>query len=337
MGRYDLWLRKYEEKKKLILEEIQTYRLELKRVIEQLKEKNLFTKIDEKRKIDATICFIDGGDAIKELLGASIYLIKASALVLEKRSDKLSNERFLRDLDFGVLEYEENNKERVELLRCLMEFQLGRDCIKKFNPDFLLMDGSLYVNANKRYSQPKLVIKHRALFNSLLKEAEKNGTKLIGVSEDSRSRVLVNYLTNRYNLKIPRFITDSTLIKITAKDNICKSITFKPLADGSEKDYEFQTFYLQPTPLANPLRIDVPDLGYDIEEIASLVYNLSLGSRSYGYPIGLHLAHLDAKVEAFEMEWCTKQLAKVLEQDELFSVMLRKTRRELRPKIRYEK
>jgi len=68
--------------------------------------------------------------------------------------------------------------------------------------------------------------------------------------------------------------------------------------------------------VSNPLRIDVPDWEKDFDGIIRLILQLSRGSKQYGYPMPLYLAHLDARIEQKHAEWSTTQLIHYLSKND---------------------
>jgi NurA-like 5'-3' nuclease len=70
-----------------------------------------------------------------------------------------------------------------------------------------------------------------------------------------------------------------------------------------------------------------------MEEALSLIAELSKGSRYYGYPIPLYLAHMDARINPKHAEWAANQLSAHIQKKDrnLYDSVLRKNRRSLRP------
>jgi len=234
----------------------------------------------------------------------------------------------------NVIEYDDHTKEKVELLRGAMEFSTAIECIEKHKPEYLFIDGSLYVNSTRKAIEcPEYEI-YRKKFSRLLRLSRENLIRLVGVSEDSKSKLFGNYLSAEYGVKFPRFMTDSSILKILAGNRKYRTIEFKPMQKfESDLTVSFPTAYLQPTPLSNPLRIDVPDWEQDFDQVISLIAELSKGSRHYGYPIPLYLVHLDARIESKQLEWSTNQLIHYISKSELglYETILQKTRRAFRP------
>ena len=340
MRHYSIWLEKYGKSRDTLLGNLRGYKEEIDLVRAGIADKRLVLPLDRDRAdIAARMCFVDGGEGMKELLGASVYFIRASALLLDKRGE-VAGEKFIRDLDMGILEYDDYTKERIEFLRSMMEYGVAERCIEEHSPEYVFLDGSLYVNFRKRPVDCEEYGLCRKKFTRLLKLAKSRGTHLCGVSEDSRSRLFIHYLSGKYNMKFPRFMTDSSLLRLLAKNTKYRTVAFTPNAkfesNGDENtllSVSFPTVYLQPTEVSNPLRIDVPDWEKDFDRIISLIMQLSRGSKQYGYPMPLYLAHLDARIEQKHADWSTTQLIHYLSKNdpELYETILRERRHGFRP------
>jgi len=339
MRHYAIWQDKYSKNRENLLAGLKGYKKDLEPLKKLLTEKKLILPLPKTGKdISAKMCFVDGGEGFTELLGAAVYFIKASGLVLD-RSGEAQKERFERDLDISILEYDDHTKERIELLRGIMEFDVAEKCIEEHAPEYLFLDGSLYVNFSRRPVECKEYPVYRKKFVRLLRLAQKKGVHLIGVSEDSRSRLFASHLSTKYGIKPPRFMTDSSILRLTAGNTRYRTIEFTPYArfesheQNGTMQVSFPTIYMQPTEASNPLRIDVPDWEKDFDKVIELINQLSKGSKHYGYPLPLYLVHMDAKIEQKHADWSTNQLVCYLSKNDpdLYETILRERRRGFRP------
>jgi len=341
MRHYSLWLDKYDKRKGQILSSLREYKKQIELIMEKIPSKELILPLkDSHKELNSKMCFVDGGEGIRELLGASVYFIRASGLIMSRLDDKEHNEFFVRDLDMNIIDHDEHTKERVELLRDAMEFDVAISCIEGYKPDYLFLDGSLYVKARKKPIECEEYPIYRKKFVRLLKLCRKKSVHVLGVSEDSKSKLLANYLAMKYNVKFPKFMTDSGILRLLAQNTKFRTIEFTPQSQFEADDkisptivLSFPTVYLQPTELSNPLRIDVPDWESSFDEIIDIVIELSKGSRHYGYPLPLYLAHLDARIHEKQSEWSTAQIVHhILKHDnELYNAIMRGNRRSARP------
>ncbi len=339
MRHYSLWLERYNSRKDQILRNLKVYKDEINSIKKIVSDKNLILPLKETvADINESMCFVDGGEGISELLGVSVYFIRASGLILDRRQGK-QNEEFIRDLDIDVIDYDDHTKERVEFLRGAMEFDVAMRCIEEHHPLYLFIDGSLYVNSRKRVIDCSEYQIYRKKFSRLLKLCKKESIHIVGISEDSQSRLFSNYISMKYKIKIPGFMTDSSILRIISKNMKFRTIEFIPPSifesDSDNIKLSFPTVYIQPTSLSNPLRVDVPDWEQDFDGIIELIVHLSKGSKQYGYPLPLYLVHLDARIEENQTEWSTRQIIHHLsrEDPELYETILRERRRGFRPSL----
>jgi hypothetical protein len=342
MGHFSVWLDRYEGCRDRISDDLRNYKAQIDSVRDKISDRGLILPLKTPEKeINARMCFVDGGEGIRELLGAAIYFIRASGLVMDKSSR--GKEKFVRDLDIDIIDYDEYTKERVELLRGAMEFDVALKCAEDHSPEYLFLDGSLYVNSRKKPIECEEYPVYRKKFVRLLKLCKKNSIHVLGVSEDSKSRLFANYLAIKYDIKFPRFMTDSCILRILKKNDVYRTVEFTPQSRFESDDKltstliaSFPTVYVQPTQLSSPLRVDVPDWERDFDKIISLIVQLSKGSKQYGYPLPLYLVHLDARIKKKHADWCAQQLIHYISRKDidLYNSILHETRRGLRPMSR---
>lgn len=343
MGHFAIWLEKYNSCRDGILEDLSAYKKQIDEIRDRISKEEIILPLpDSGKKYSGRMCFVDGGEGLRELMGAAIYFIKASALLLDKKGPRYINEKFTRDIDINVLDYDGHVKDRVELLRGAMEFDVAMKCIEENKPEYVFLDGSLYVNSRIKPIECDEHTIYRKKFVRLLKLCKKKDIHLVGVSEDSKSKLLTNYVGMRCNLKFPKFMTDSSILRMLAGNTRYRTIEFIPQSRfesngrlSSNLIASFPTAYIQPTPLSNPLRVDVPDWEHEFDKIIDVIIDLSKGSRHYGYPLPLYMVHLDAKVESKQADWSTKQLIHHISSGDptLRETILNKKRRDLRPKL----
>ena len=341
MRHYNLWLEKYASRRSQILSKFSEYKKLTQELREKIPEKELLLKINPEEEIPQTrLCFVDGGEGLRELMGMGIYFIRASGLLITHNCGSGKGECFERDLDMNIIDYDDYTKERVELLRDSMEFDIALNCAKKHKPEYIFLDGSLYVKARRRPIECEEYSVYAKKFMRLLSLCKKEKIRLVGVSEDSKSKLLTKHLSQKYKVKLPSFMTDSTLLRILCGNKTYRTIEF-PTQSKIESNDEttasltagFPTAYTQPTPLANPMRVDVPDWDNNLERAINLIAALSKGSKQYGYPLPLFLVHLDARIKEGHMEWSTDQMINYLLKADptIADAIFRKTRRGARP------
>jgi len=334
MRHYSLWLQQYKKRREELLTNLRSYKKLIEEITKQIPVDGLILPLDSDKKLEGKkFCFIDGGEGIRELLGAAIYIIRASGLIITKSGGNHSGEQFVRDLDINIIDYDEHTNERVGLLRGAMEFSVAMRCIIEHNPEYLFLDGSLYVNLNQNPIECIEYEIYKKKFIELLKLCKEKNVHLTGISEDSSSRLLISHLSAKYNLDFPKFITDSGILKLLSKRDTYKTVWFTPKSKSKETAIKFTTTYLQPTALSNPIRVDVPEWEQNGEGIINLIVDLCKGSRYYGYPLPMYLVHLDACLKPKQSEWSTNQLIHYVSKHdtELYDALLKDTRRGMRP------
>jgi len=332
---------KYSHRRQQIIEKFDDFKQVISDIRSSLNVEEILLDIGEQEKSSSKkLAFVDGGEGIRELLGVGIYLIRASCLIIASEEGSEKGEVFERDVDMNIIDYDKNLKDRVELLREGMEFDVALKSVKKHSPSHIFLDGSLYVKARRDPIRcPEYEI-YRKKFVRLLKYCKQKQIHVIGVSEDSKSRLLSTYLSKKNSIKFPPFMTDSTLLNVISEKSTYRTLIFTPQSRFEADEMlsvnlkaSFQTCYLKTTEISNPLRIDVPDWENDFISIIRLIKKLSKGSKSYGYPLPLYLVHLDARIRPSQTEWTTKQIVSyITKHDQLLgNAVLGKSRRMLRP------
>jgi hypothetical protein len=281
--------------------------------------------LSEKEAKPSSMCFVDGGEGYRELLGAGLYFVRATSLLMSEDF----GQRFIRDVDLGIISYDDNTKDRVELLREAMELDVATETLRKYKPEYVFLDGSLYVKATRKAIECEEYSDYIQKYYKLVHAAGKAGAALVGVSEDSKSRLLKGYLASRYGVAFPDFFTDPTILSMLAPKRKYSTTRLTLTSNGTE----YTTAYIKVHRLANPLRVDVVGGEEKFEKAVQVIRELSKGSRHYGYPIPLYLAHLDAKINPKHADWSSRRLKHhtLRENPELGEAIFGKTRRELRP------
>ncbi len=339
MRHYSLWLDKYSRRRAQILSSWSSYAKAVGELRTRIPEDEMFMELNEAGDVKSRMCFVDGGEGLRELLGLGVYFIRASGLMLST-GEAGEGELFVRDLDMNVIDYDDHTKERVELLRDGMEFDVALKAVEEHSPEMVFLDGSLHVKSRRKPIKCPEYELYRKKYVRLLRACRKRKIRLVGVSEDSKSRMLTHHLAQKYGVKFPKYMTDSTVVRILAGDSIYRTVEFRPQSRfEADETIEsgvvagFPTAYMQPTKLSNPLRVDVPDWEKDFSGVLSIIASLSKGSRQYGYPLPLYLAHMDAHIASAQMEWTVRQIVNYVgSRDALLGgAVLKATRRMGRP------
>ena len=323
---YPIWSRRIEEKRGEIDRFVRSINSNIDKILDESELGELIYALDVENILKfkkTTLGAVDGGEGIQELTGVAVYLIRASGLY----SKVGSGGEFLRDLDLGVFPLDRQTKAKVQFKRATIEFEVARRLAMEKKPDYLLMDGSLLVATE---IDPIHINEYRlyiAALRALIESCARSGVRLVGVSEDSASRGLINFLKERNHTshsinKLMSSLTDSSLIQFFVqrkmpsagkkKDVSIATEAFLPVSDKGRDwikkntgiDKLFSTFYVQATKFGKSLRVDFPaDADWDDKKIqkesktiATLLVAMSQTPRRYGYPFPLFMAHQDAEV-----------------------------------------
>jgi hypothetical protein len=351
---YSLWSRRIKEKGKEINRMMGDMHGNIGRVLDESALEGMVYGMELKSAPKRlSLGAVDGGEGLKELSGVTVYMIRASGFFIKGGGE------FIRDLDLGVIRLDRQTKAKVQFMRATMEYNVARELAHKFKPDYLLIDGSLLVGVEIdpiRINEYRLYI---ASLRALIESCEKLGVQLVGVSEDSASRGLIAYLSEKSHLdrkiaSVLSSLTDASLIQFYIQNKLLKqgkkfeclaTRQFLPVSDKGRDwikkhtgiDRDFPTFYLQATKFGRSLRVDYPTDGKTddrkAEKLASLLASLSQTPKRYGYPSPLFLAHQDAELPRSLMDKTSllieKQIFKSF-RDEYISIYARK-RRDSRP------
>jgi len=313
---YELWSRRVGEKQKEINIAVSQVHRGIESLLKDAKLDKMLYRAAESAP-DASVGAVDGGEGLLELSGMAAYMIRASGIV-KKGSGEKSKSEFVRDLDLGVLPINKQTKARVQFMRAAMEYSTAAKIAEEHKPEYLLIDGSMLVGVE---IDPIKIDEYDIYIESLrnlINISEKNSIKLVGVSEDSTSRGLIGYLSERglgkEAISALGSLTDASLLQLYINrrygDEFSPMAT-KPFIPVSNKgrewiikntgiDKSFPTFYLQATRIGRPLRVDFPSDGKNIgekaKETAAFLTRLSQIPKRYGYPLPLYLAHSDAEL-----------------------------------------
>ena len=328
MVHYDIWMRKYLENRESIVKALRDSARDVEEVKKKIPIDELIKPLElPKVSLSEGMCFVDGGEGLRETMGAGVYFVRASALHL---SSVESGGEFIRDLDLGVIAYDDYTKERVEFMRETLEHKVAAECILKHKPAFAFLDGSLYVKSQQKRIECAEFFESEAAFSKLLESAQRLCTQLVGVSEDSKSRLLKRHLESRFGVKFPAFLTDPTILEMLSPHKTYMTATLSP----KRGSHTYKTVYIKPMPHANPMRVDFAPWIQDVSTPLSVVAELSKASGGYGYPMPLYLAHLDSAIPERQADWNTKRIVDhaIKDDEKTGGAVFGRTRRDVRPK-----
>lgn len=342
MAKLDLWLKTFSQRRVQILSRCTSIMSDMDSVKKHLNTSDIIRSIPLSKKSSIRASFVDGGQGLTELMGLGMYLVRASALTVSCNPSMCQDEDFLRDLDMDVIRYDHNTKERIDLKRDALEFEVALRSIEENKPSVVVLDGSLYVKAYRKPLYNMEYKKYKRMFARLVGKCRREGVLLVGVSEDSKSRLFTRHIQKTYRMCMPPFLTDSSVLKLIGSKEGFATKTFVPdvpwdLSKGEPnlKDLRFPTSYLCIKKSSNPLRVDILGDEENMDAALSLTNDLTKGSGRYDYPIPLYLVHLDARIKTNHMDWTSNQLLGYISKNNtrLADALLSKTRRLCRPTL----
>ncbi len=322
----------------------------------ELLEENFFYPI-QPAELNLKIAGTDSGFVGKRMHSIDIILIKTVSAVFSYKKNILEKaEYFPSPTDFpkpfissNVLENDEFlcNK---SLLRLKEEISCSKKAIENFKPDYCFIDGSIipqYADKPRKDSQlGSDYLDLINLFESLYQTAEENNCNLIATVEDSRGSrfrsILQKGLLEKNHLIEPSsldcFFDSSLLDYLLLKNqrsfcfNYTSSIKDHPILNDFKEKWasKIKTFYLKPSLLDRPLRIEFLHNGKELteycNEIGSVVLTLSSLHKEYAYPSILIEADLRARLKPNEVETLFNKIQDKLGRDNAFLSLRRNSR-----------
>lgn len=204
------------------------------------------------------------------------------------------------------------------LKRLNEEISLAIKSIESKKPRVLLIDGSLLPLASDRPADGSSLlndyIEVAKLYSSLFKAAGENNCLLIGITKDSRGKRFIDLLGNEKC----RQTSDSFFLDFLLKpgERTCAIAYHKEsgkspmLKDIGAAVDSVSIFYLKSSEHDRPMRVEFLNGSRSIDEVASLVYSLSMINSSYAYPAALIEVDLCAAIGRSDAEMIQKALVR---------------------------
>ncbi|MFH1285221.1 MAG: DNA double-strand break repair nuclease NurA [Candidatus Micrarchaeota archaeon] len=281
-------------------------------------------------QLNCKVAAVDGGLLAQEFHGCDLVLSRAVGVLFEYNEGKLISHSYhpasSPEPELAALESLDNHEFQwhKSLFRLKKELECARECIEKFRPHFLLMDGSLVPQISDIPSDTSEV---RALYNevisdyiSLYESATRSKCALVGVIKDSRGKhfmsLLSKVLTESAKETLARS-TDTSFLHFLLNENertfffpYSTSKGHQVLRDFGEWGTRIHAFYLRPSGDDRPLRVEflsANPIG-EGESIPQTILALSKISKNYAYPAVLIEADMRAALEPIEMERAYREL-----------------------------
>ncbi len=276
-------------------------------------EKKLTKKVSPRELNGLRVIGIDGGLSQHEYHGMDMILTRAVAAIFNY-SDKLNVEYFPSAIPtpiFTVISdpYSDGDfKKSASLERQKTEIALALDAFNKFNPDLLLLDGSIVPHMNDRPGKGAATEKYEevlGIFRKLYKSA--NG-KLAGCVEDSRGRrfcEIISKIVSEDLQKVLSGIRDTNLLYHVLETSE-RTFVFR-LSEETDNIY---SFYIKTAEYDRPVRIDFyaeDKIVETADNIASIVLATSCHN-TYGIPAPIIEADCRAKLKEHDVDSLHDQL-----------------------------
>ncbi len=255
---------------------------------------------------------VDGSIVSKRCYGLDLALISAMAAIFEYCSGKLVKTKFYPSPPFKKLVtytqpiLEDKLSLSLSYHRQLTELKVAYNVLKNEKPDFLILDGSLYLKENLLESFPK----YSEIYNLFIKICEicKNrGIYLVGVVKDSRCAKFVQDIAKVTGEKLN--IRDVSLLYNLLREGE-RTTTFK-----LNPSQNILSFYLKVSEYDKPLRVDFLAVDGDSQlacTVASVIYFLSSFNKTFGYPAVLLEADARVRLSKDDIEAVYYELLKKL-------------------------
>ncbi len=296
-----------------------------------LEEKIIFP-IDTSNLHNLTVGGVDGGLVKKSFHGIDLMLLRAVAVIFSYNDNKLSTVEYYPDaiptpepktvLDpFSDIEFEVNSS----IERLIKETTVAREAIEKFEPDFMLLNGSIvphYIYVPEKGSM--LYENYRRMiesYNKLFDAVKQRKTILAGVIEDSRGVRFCELLNSIFLTRIhPNVPTELKIVLSRTKDSNLLTYVLKkgersfvfPYSSDADKQpilkeldarKQIFSFYLKTAEFDRPVRVDfLADKPIEIAEKIASVLLACCGHESYGIPSVIIEADQRAKLSEDDLE-----------------------------------
>ncbi|MFH1752293.1 MAG: DNA double-strand break repair nuclease NurA [archaeon] len=281
----------------------------------------------KKIPLTSVVAGIDSGFVAKSFHSSDLLLVKAMASIFSYDNGKLSKAQYYPNyysfpkpvFTVDAMEAEELSCKR-SLVRLEEELSLALSVLKKFKPDYLLLDGSIipqYVDKSRH----KKIEGHYSSLIDLIQELYQSSIDLncclVGCVEDSRGARFSNIIQENLSSHLPfdssklDNVFDSVLLNYflnvgerTMVFSYSKSVKEHPVLSDLKKEFSenIQVFYLKPSPFDRPLRIEFLNSSKcNLESLASTIQFLSSFHKEYAYPTVLIEADLRARLNPTEV------------------------------------
>ncbi len=202
------------------------------------------------------------------------------------------------------------------IVRQLLEIQRAIDCIEKFKPEILLLDGSIVPHYMSKPSKTSVVYteyeKLLDLYKKLYEKIEESGTFLAGVVEDSRNDrfckllgkfILPKIENQSFSGLLERSRDTNLLFWVLDKNERTQTFSYSEDENLNQKELNknVYSFYIKTAKYDRPVRVDFLDKEKE-DFIASVLLSITGQHSGYGFPTVLIEADNVAKLSEQEID-----------------------------------
>ncbi len=299
---------------------------------DEILESKLIVQVPESSQTNLKVAGVDGCLLKKSFHGIDLMLLKAIGVIFSYDDSKLTNTEYYPNAmpspetrtmmdPFSDMEFEINSN----IERQIKEVETAKETIEKYEPDILLMHGSLIHHYTFVLEKGTLLGENYKrmiqTYTNLFDIVKKKKTVLAGVMEDSRSTRFCDVLNSMLFIhNNPRFPPEMKVVLTRTKDSNLlsyvlnkgeRSLVFPYSSQTSQHpiltefgDNKIFTFYLRTAESDRPIRIDfLGDKG--IVDVANLISSAIMKMNShenYGLPSVIIEADQMAKLEENELD-----------------------------------
>ena len=253
----------------------------------------------QKSSSDISVCAVDGGLLAHRMHGVDIVISRSVGVNFVYENSKLKKHDHYPskspptevDIKTALDDHEANVFK--SLVRLKSEISCANELLEKYNPDLLLIDGSLLPVPSDIPSRESEL---HPLYVDVMKLYEKLFSAdclVCGVIKDSRARRLSD-------LKCSDSVLCSYLLQQGERTKEVDYFDEKPMnKELAALGKRIKVTYMKPAKDDLPLRVEI--LG-DVEKASSIVYSLSAISERFAYPAILVEADMCAALDGTEIE-----------------------------------
>ena len=301
--------------------------------------------------VNGHIAAVDGGLLHRNLHGFDLVLGKAIGVIFEYKDSTLLQSEYYPEPFPSPNPYpvyrplsSRDSEIMAHILRQALEIKTATELASQFKIDTLLLDGSIIPHSSSRpYDDSEIKDEFAKLLESyknLFEVCDAKNIQLAGIVEDSRGMRFGDILAS----VLKEDMQDDDLLATTNDTNLLYYILHKgestadfpfskdtkkhPILRGLGNWAKFvRTFYLKPTTMDRPLRIDFLSSTTDPAKLAAKLLPICSANELYGIPTPIIEADARAHLTQNEIDMVYNQL--IDRTGPIPSIM--KLRRDMRP------